>query len=197
MHSCERLQNYKTLSLLKTGLGICLYIRWRSSLRLSLKDILNAVDMSAEFAWRKKLWFEIGKTEVEETLKNCESNCLVPFFKSCGKEGFAMQILEVLDEGTHNLIFSLWPSAAWSVQRCMWSFLQVIKVMFYTESDETLWYTVFWKLFLILKLFTYSQLGAICCCCFLVNENRKLQDDWSNFCVFETCVVLKLRDPRS
>ena len=24
MHSCERLQNYKTLSLLKTGLGICL-----------------------------------------------------------------------------------------------------------------------------------------------------------------------------
>nr|XP_058947524.1 L-fucose kinase-like [Pocillopora verrucosa] len=72
--------------------------RWRSSLRLSLKDILNAVDMSAEFSWRKKLWFEIGKTEVEETLKNCESNCLVPFFKSCGKEGFAMQILEVLDE---------------------------------------------------------------------------------------------------
>ena len=109
MHSCERLQNYKTLSLLKTGLGICLYIRWRSSLRLSLKDILNAVDMSAEFAWRKKLWFEIGKTEVEETLENCESNCLVPFFKSCGKEGFAMQILEVLDEGTHNLIFSCDP----------------------------------------------------------------------------------------
>ena len=93
----------------KLVLVFVLYTRWRSSPRLSLKDILNAVDMSAEFAWRKKLWFEIGKTEVEETLKNCESNCLVPFFKSCGKEGFAMQILKFLDEGTHNLIFILWP----------------------------------------------------------------------------------------
>ena len=77
-----------------------LFFRWRSSLRLSLKDILNAVDTDAEFAWRKKLWFEIGKTEVEDTLKNCSSNCLVPFFKSCGKEGFEAQILEVLDQGT-------------------------------------------------------------------------------------------------
>ena len=76
--------------------------RWRSSRRLSLKDILNAVDTGAEFAWRKKLWFEIGKTEVEETLQNCSSNCLVPFFKSCGKEGFEAQILEVLDQGTWN-----------------------------------------------------------------------------------------------
>lgn len=76
--------------------------RWRSSLRLSLKDILNAVDTGSEFAWRKKLWFEIGKTEVEGTLKNCNSNCLVPFFKSCGKEGFESQILEVLDQGTCN-----------------------------------------------------------------------------------------------
>lgn len=76
--------------------------RWRSSLRLSLKDILNAVDTGSEFAWRKKLWFEIGKTEVEGTLNNCSSNCLVPFFKSCGKEGFESQILEVLDRGTCN-----------------------------------------------------------------------------------------------
>ena len=178
MHSCERLQNYKTLSLLKTGLGICLYIRWRSSLRLSLKDILNAVDMSAEFAWRKKLWFEIGKTEVEETLKNCESNCLVPFFKSCGKEGFAMQILEVLDEGTHNLIFSLWPSAAWSVQRCMWSFLQVIKVMFYTESDETLWYTVFWKFFLHTPNLERSVVAVFW---WMKIENSKMTDQTSAF----------------
>ena len=106
MHSSGRLQSYKIISSLKTDLSICSDIRWRSSLRLSLKDILNAVDMSAEFAWRKKLWFEIGKTEVEETLKNCESNCLVPFFKSCGKEGFAMQILEVLDEGKSNYILT-------------------------------------------------------------------------------------------
>ncbi len=85
--------------------------RWRSSLRLSLKDILSAVDTGAEFAWRKKLWFEIGKTEVEETLKNCSSNCLLPFFKSCGKEGFETQILEVLDQGTCNCICT--PSGAY------------------------------------------------------------------------------------
>lgn len=71
--------------------------------------------MSVEFVWRKKFWFEIGKIEVEEMLKNCESNCFVLFFKSCGKEGFVMQILEVLDEGIFNLIFSLWLSVVWSV----------------------------------------------------------------------------------
>ena len=88
-----------------------LSFRWRSSLRLSLKDILNAIDTGAEFTWRKKLWFEIGKTEVEETLNNCSSNCLLPLFKSCGKEGFQTQILEVLDHGTCSFVCTV--SSAW------------------------------------------------------------------------------------
>lgn len=72
--------------------------RWRSSLRLSLNDIMSSIDMSAEFSWKKKLWFDIGKAEVENTLRSCRSNCILPFFKSCVREGFQTEILEVLDQ---------------------------------------------------------------------------------------------------
>ncbi|KAL9974567.1 hypothetical protein ACROYT_G011618 [Oculina patagonica] len=72
--------------------------RWRSSLRLSLKEILSLIDLTAEFEWKKKLWFEIGKAQVENTLKNCRNDCLLPFFKSCVKEGFEKDILEILDQ---------------------------------------------------------------------------------------------------
>ena len=85
--------------------------RWRSSLRLSLKDIMSSIDMSAEFSWKKKLWFDIGKAEVENTLRSCRSNCILPFFKSCVREGFQTDILEVLDQGvilfSHSPEFSL------------------------------------------------------------------------------------------
>lgn len=76
--------------------------RWRSSLRLSLKDIMSTNDTRAEFSWKKKLWFDIGKSEVENTLRSCSSNCILPFFKSCAKEGFETQILEVLDQVASN-----------------------------------------------------------------------------------------------
>ena len=85
--------------------------RWHSSLRLSLKEIMSSIDTSAEFSWKKKLWFDIGKTEVENTLRSCRSNCILPFFKSCVREGFQTQILEVLDQGvimfSHSPEFSL------------------------------------------------------------------------------------------
>lgn len=70
-----------------------------------MKDIMSTIDTSAEFSWRKKLWFEIGKTEVENTLTSCSSNCILPFFKSCAREGFETQILEVLDEGNGGVLF--------------------------------------------------------------------------------------------
>ncbi|KAJ7382349.1 hypothetical protein OS493_035626 [Desmophyllum pertusum] len=69
--------------------------RWRYSLRLSLKEILSLVDLTAEFEWKRKLWFEIGKAQVETTLRNCSNDCLLPFFKSCVKEEFEKHILEV------------------------------------------------------------------------------------------------------
>ena len=60
---------------------------------------MSTNDTRAEFSWKKKLWFDIGKSEVENTLRSCSSNCILPFFKSCAKEGFETQILEVLDQG--------------------------------------------------------------------------------------------------
>lgn len=60
---------------------------------------MRTIDTNAEFCWKKNLWFEIGKTEVVNTLTSCSSNCVLPFFKSCAKEGFDAQILKVLDQG--------------------------------------------------------------------------------------------------
>lgn len=75
------------------------FFRWRSSLRLSLNEILSMIDLTAEFVWKKKLRFEIGKAQVESTLIHRSNDCLLPFFKSCVKEGFEKDILEVLDQG--------------------------------------------------------------------------------------------------
>ena len=66
---------------------------------------MRTIDTNAEFCWKKKLWFEIGKTEVVNTLTSCSSNCILPFFKSCAKEGFDSQILEVLDQGNESVVF--------------------------------------------------------------------------------------------
>ena len=79
------------------------FSRWRSSVRLSLKEIMSLIDSSSEFAWRKKLWFEIGKAQVNNTLKNCTNDCLLPFLKGCVKEGFAKDTLDILDQGNHVL----------------------------------------------------------------------------------------------
>ena len=64
-----------------------------------MKELLSLVDLTAEFEWRKKLWFQIGKAQVENTLRNCRNDCLLPFFRSCAQEGFEKDILEVLDQG--------------------------------------------------------------------------------------------------
>ena len=66
---------------------------------------MRTIDTNAEFSWKKNLWFEIGKTEVVNTLTSCSSNCILPFFKSCAKEGFDAQILEVLDQGNGSVVF--------------------------------------------------------------------------------------------
>ena len=68
-------------------------------MRLSLDEILSMVDLTAEFAQKRKLWFQIGKAQVENTLRNCTNDCLLPFFRSCAQQGFEKDILEVLDQG--------------------------------------------------------------------------------------------------
>ena len=66
-----------------------------------MQEILSLIDLPAEFEWRNKLWFVIGKAQVENTLRNCTNDCLLPFFKGCVKEGFAKAVLEVLDQGNN------------------------------------------------------------------------------------------------
>ena len=68
-------------------------------MRLSLKEIMALDDLPAEFEWTKKLWFQIGKAQVEDTLRNCRNECLLPFFRSCIQEGFEKDLLETLDHG--------------------------------------------------------------------------------------------------
>ncbi|CAH3175669.1 unnamed protein product, partial [Porites lobata] len=72
--------------------------KWRSAIRLSLQDILSLLDLNAEFDWKRRLWFEIGKAQAESTLRDCKNDCLLPFFRSCVQEGFAKDILKVLDQ---------------------------------------------------------------------------------------------------
>lgn len=68
--------------------GKNLFFRWCFLLRLFLKDIMLINDIRVEFSWKKKLWFDIGKSEVENMFRSCSSNCILFFFKSCVKEGF-------------------------------------------------------------------------------------------------------------
>ncbi|XP_048578770.1 L-fucose kinase [Nematostella vectensis] len=72
--------------------------RWFSSLRLSLKELLSVADLSHEFEWRRSLWFEIGRRQVEEALVSSSNTCFLPFFKSCAKDGFHKELLEALDK---------------------------------------------------------------------------------------------------
>ena len=88
---------------LKELMSMIRFFRWRSSIRLSLQDILSLLDLNAEFDWKRRLWFEIGKAQAETTLRDCKNDCLLPFFRSCVQEGFAKDILKVLDEGKRSL----------------------------------------------------------------------------------------------
>ena len=68
-----------------------------------MQDILSLLDLNAEFDWKRRLWFEIGKAQAETTLRDCKNDCLLPFFRSCVQEGFAKDILKVLDQGKRSL----------------------------------------------------------------------------------------------
>ena len=88
---------------LKELMSMIRFFRWRSAIRLSLQDILSLLDLNAEFDWKRRLWFEIGKAQAETTLRDCKNDCLLPFFRSCVQEGFAKDILKVLDQGKRSL----------------------------------------------------------------------------------------------
>lgn len=71
---------------------------WRYSWRLSLKEILDMIDVAGEFEWRRRLYFEVGKRRMNETLMTARDNCLLPFFKNCVVENYAIELLKELDK---------------------------------------------------------------------------------------------------
>ncbi|XP_028392765.1 L-fucose kinase-like [Dendronephthya gigantea] len=70
---------------------------WRSSWRLSLKEILDAIDISAEFEWQRRLYYEVGRRRMKETLEGAKNNCLLPFFKNSVVENYGLELLKELD----------------------------------------------------------------------------------------------------
>ncbi|XP_071785812.1 L-fucose kinase-like [Asterias amurensis] len=73
--------------------------RWRSSWRLSLEEILSCVDLTAEFAWRRDVFYDGGRRRVREVLIRGGNQILMPFFRSAAVEGYCQQTLECIDQG--------------------------------------------------------------------------------------------------
>ncbi|XP_046842664.1 L-fucose kinase-like [Xenia sp. Carnegie-2017] len=71
---------------------------WRSSWRFSLKEILDKIDISAEFRWQRRLYYEVGLMRTKETLMRAKNNCLLPFFKNCVLQNIGLELLKELDK---------------------------------------------------------------------------------------------------
>lgn len=87
--------------------------RWRTSWRVSLQDILAVVDLKAEFAWRRQVYFTIGVSQMSRALlfpaqvtssgsanggaeTEKPSQCFLPFFRDCANEK-RLDVFEALD----------------------------------------------------------------------------------------------------
>eukprot|EP00058_Branchiostoma_floridae_P019145 XP_002604634.1 hypothetical protein BRAFLDRAFT_92868 [Branchiostoma floridae] len=71
---------------------------WRGSWRVSLQEVLSCVDHSAEFKWRRDLFYSVGQHHVRKVLLSGRGGCLLPFFKSAAVEGYHRQVLGTLDQ---------------------------------------------------------------------------------------------------
>ncbi|CAH1780096.1 unnamed protein product [Owenia fusiformis] len=76
--------------------------RWRSSWRLSFEEILNFIDLQAEFQHRRKLFFEIAKIDIVNTLEGKNgadiNKGLCNVYASAVAEGLHFEVLETLDQ---------------------------------------------------------------------------------------------------
>ncbi|XP_022083958.1 L-fucose kinase-like [Acanthaster planci] len=89
----------ETLWLEGGGQDAGMLARWRLSWRLSFEDILSCVNLSAEFAWRRELFYGMGRHRVKDVLLAGDNQILMPFLRSAAVEGYAVQILETVDQG--------------------------------------------------------------------------------------------------
>ena len=51
------------------------------------------------FVVLRGLYFEVGKRQMTATLTGEKNNCLLPFFKKCVVENYAVELLKELDNG--------------------------------------------------------------------------------------------------
>ncbi|XP_041375931.1 L-fucose kinase-like [Gigantopelta aegis] len=72
--------------------------RWRSSWRLSLMEILQFINLSEEFQWRKELFYKISQQDLVHVLTNREHKGFCNVFNSASVENFSQQILQTLDK---------------------------------------------------------------------------------------------------
>ncbi|ESO90992.1 hypothetical protein LOTGIDRAFT_217536 [Lottia gigantea] len=71
--------------------------RWRSSWRLSFKELIQFTDYGAELEWRKNLFYTVSEHEIEQAMLSQEHKGFYKVYNSASKEGFAQNILEKLD----------------------------------------------------------------------------------------------------
>ncbi|XP_078608481.1 L-fucose kinase-like isoform X1 [Branchiostoma floridae x Branchiostoma japonicum] len=97
-HPTEPVGIAEVLWLLHNSKGVSLLERWRGSWRVSLQEVLSCVDHSAEFKWRRDLFYSVGQHHVRKVLLSGRGGCLLPFFKSAAVEGYHRQVLVTLDQ---------------------------------------------------------------------------------------------------
>ncbi|KAK3086211.1 hypothetical protein FSP39_015281 [Pinctada imbricata] len=71
--------------------------RWRSSWRLSLKEILSFVNIEEEFQRKRELFYEVKKHEICTALKQRENRGFRAIYNSARIDGFSSALLNTLD----------------------------------------------------------------------------------------------------
>ncbi|WAR12484.1 FCSK-like protein, partial [Mya arenaria] len=72
--------------------------RWKSSWRLSLRDIQKLIDFEKEFNARRELFYTVGEFDLKRALLNQENKGFRAFYNSAVVEGYTQHVLGVLDE---------------------------------------------------------------------------------------------------
>ena len=52
----------------------------------------------------RRMYYEVGRRRMIETLMEKRSNCLLPFFKNCVVENYGLELLKELDKGQLTII---------------------------------------------------------------------------------------------
>ena len=79
-----------------------IHTRWRECWRMSLQEILEHTDLSAEFNWRTTQFYWVAEQIVKDTIFNHEDTGLNRLYKAAAVDGKAGDMLRLLDQGKQN-----------------------------------------------------------------------------------------------